>query len=152
MTIKLINNMTSEQIAYLAGIMDGEGTISLSRTSDKTMKRKTSFRPFIAVVNTNIELIHYLHEITGLGTVSKLYVSKNKKHRSFKRWTVWTRQAEQIVKLLIPYLRVKKEQALLFLELLSIQKHVPGLSDEEWFKQVSIADKLTQLNKRGKNE
>ncbi len=152
MTVKLIKDMTNEQIAYLAGIMDGEGTISVSRTRDKTMKRKASFRPYITVVNTNIELIHWMHEITGLGAISKLYVSKNKKHKSYKRWTVWTRQSEQLIKSMLPYLRVKKEQALLTLELLSIQKPVPRLSDEEWSKQVVIADKLTKLNKRGKNE
>ena len=150
MAVKLINNMTNEQIAYLAGIIDGEGTISVSRKKDKTMKRKMSLRPFLSVANTNLELIQWMYEITGLGQMSKLRISKNIKHTPFKRWTVWTRQAEQIVKLILPYLIVKKLQALACLELLNNQKHVPGLTEEAWNKQLEIADILTKLNKRGK--
>lgn len=149
MSVKVINDMTNEQIAYLAGIIDGEGTISVSRKKDKTMKRKMSLRPYLTVVNTNLELIQWLYDITGLGTVSKLYISKNKKHTPFKRWSVWTRQAEQIIKVVLPYLIVKKLQAITFLDLLNNQKHVPGLTDEAWDKQLKIADILTKLNKRG---
>jgi hypothetical protein len=51
--------------AYLAGIIDGEGTITLTR-----MHRNENRRPVISIASTDIELLIYIKDLVG-GCISK---------------------------------------------------------------------------------
>lgn len=52
--------MTNEEAAYVAGIIDGEGTITLTR-----MHAKEYRRPVITVASTDLELLLYLKSLCG---------------------------------------------------------------------------------------
>lgn len=57
--------MKNTDAAYLAGIIDGEGTITLTR-----MHRNENRRPVISIASTDIELLIYIKDLVG-GSISK---------------------------------------------------------------------------------
>jgi hypothetical protein len=56
--------MESWEAAYIAGIIDGEGTITLTRMHEKEHRR-----PCITIASTDKELLIYLQTLT-VGTIN----------------------------------------------------------------------------------
>lgn len=148
-TIKVL---TAEQAAYIAGILDGEGSITISKKNDHTgMRRGVCYRPCVSVANTNELLLLWLQATTGLGGISSKAPS-NPRHRQAWKWSVWSQQARQLLEVVSPYLLLKREQAELVLDFVRSQRRGvgrDGLSEEEWSRQADTHGKLLQLNKRG---
>ncbi|MFD2655509.1 LAGLIDADG family homing endonuclease [Gracilibacillus thailandensis] len=72
--------MEVPEAAYLAGIIDGEGTITLTR-----MHKREHRRPCITIASTDLELLEYLQTIAG-GNISNkrfLYFMYKKESRCF---------------------------------------------------------------------
>ena len=99
--------MTSEEAAWLAGFIDGEGTIS-SYMAGKNRAYKTWV---ISVPNTHRGSLDRCQEITGVGSV----VMKKEAHgnrRTQYQWRVNPKQdVASILDQILPYLIVKREQA-----------------------------------------
>lgn len=97
--------------AYLAGIVDGEGCISISKQIIK--RTPTPVYSLIVVVSlVNKDVLQYFKEITGLGSVK--YGAKHESSdnsRTSYQWWVSSRQAEKLLVEIYPYLRIKREQA-----------------------------------------
>lgn len=90
---------------YLAGIVDGEGSICLTRQNTNSQYRV----PIVVVSSTTIELVLALKESYG-GCIS----TKRKKHRSNLpswTWAVSYRSALKVLKLISPLLLVPKKAA-----------------------------------------
>jgi hypothetical protein len=97
--------LSEAQRAYIAGIFDGEGSIATYG------KCQNHYYFEVIVTNTDIKLINWLKETTGLGSVSKDKPSKLSKKPCY-RWSV--RRKEEVLQLLkqiAPYLICKKEKA-----------------------------------------
>jgi len=94
------------KLAYIAGIIDGEGTISVFRSRFSAL----GVQPFISVKNTNKELMDFLYKEIG-GHVRK--DKKDKPHYK-DRW-YWRINGfcdvYCLLKALQPYLIIKKKQA-----------------------------------------
>lgn len=58
--------MTVQEKAYLAGIIDGEGTITLSRAHANEMPA-----PKVSVANNDLGLLKWIKEKTGTGVIIK---------------------------------------------------------------------------------
>lgn len=101
--------------AYLAGIIDGEGTIGLTLITTQRRGGYKHLRPYIHVSNTNLKLFGYLN----IRIAQRPLV---KQHGDAKRKPVyvWKLQAwpliEVMLKNCLPYLILKGEQAKLLLE------------------------------------
>nr|WP_309100184.1 LAGLIDADG family homing endonuclease [Fredinandcohnia onubensis] len=52
--------MEKWEASYIAGIIDGEGSISLTRMHEKEHRR-----PCISIASTDIELLIYIQKLTG---------------------------------------------------------------------------------------
>jgi len=122
---------------YLAGIIDGEGSISCPEY--KTL--------YLAIVNTDRKLIDWLLETLG-GTV---FTTKHQgtRWKDGYRWSLFGLDAQRILRKVEPYLIIKKERARLALQLPINRKGV-GLSLEDKEKRGEIVNKLKALNRRGK--
>lgn len=146
---KVIKPMTAEQCAYLAGILDGEGYITLSRKRDHTgCRRPFSFRPLVEVSNTNPRLLQWLEETTGFG-VSRPCNRTSTAHKPAKRWACWSQQARQVVEVALEYLVLKRPQAEILLDFCSRVRSAPWLTDEEYAEQAEAHAWLAVLNKKG---
>lgn len=104
------NKVTIADRAYLAGIIDGEGSIVVSKSTGKN-GRNTCYQPFISVSNTEKSLIDWLYSTFG-GTVTKYtpsQMAKNCRKQVFK-WQVTGKNIDMICALIRPYSTIKVEQ------------------------------------------
>lgn len=112
MTILSINKISNEILAYSAGIVDGEGCILV-----EDYKYKNGDRAFILVlkvVNTDKRVIDYLYNSLGGHICNERKATKNRR-RTF-RWYMKGKEAANMIKLLLPFMIIKKEQALIALD------------------------------------
>lgn len=97
--------MTEPEKAWVAGILDGEGSIVFQRQ----VQLSGGYSPRVKVINTDPRMLVRLKEITGVG-----YIYENKVVGNRKRAWTWIAACEaalNILEAIRPYLVVKGEQA-----------------------------------------
>ena len=103
MTIyKKTKQISQTDAAYIAGIIDGEGTISLTRRH-KNENRQLE----ISVANTEMPLLNYLLETIGTGRITKKK-TYNKRHTPSATYLVSNRQALSLLEQIFPFLLTYK--------------------------------------------
>lgn len=110
-------NLKNEEIAYIAGLFDGEGNVNIFMVFTPTMqdqKKNPKYELSIAIYNTHKPVIDWLYEIFG-GYVQTKNATKNssyKKHwKENYSWKLGATQAKDFLEMVLPYLQIKKEQA-----------------------------------------
>ena len=103
--------LTEVEKAYLAGIVDGEGTVTLTRHH----KNRTP-SPQVSVSNNDLELLEYIRDITNCGQIRAKKKSKPHHHQSWHWQVNSVSDILRILEQLYPFLRVKKLQAGLILK------------------------------------
>jgi len=101
-----------EELAYLAGIIDGEGCVSIAKN---TRRGRNYYSLRINVSNNSIDLMQWLEDTFG-------DVVRTSYHRWYDRrdlydWTASGNQAQVLLELVLPFLIIKKDQAKLALTL-----------------------------------
>jgi len=111
--------MVSENnIAYIAGIFDGEGSINFTRRPEKKKKHKgdgyrisNSMRISMEITMTDEPVIRWVHETLKVGTVNKKprsgFRKNGTKYLMQYRWRCTFRDAYYVCRLLWPYVQVK---------------------------------------------
>ena len=113
--------MKAVDLAYVAGLFDGEGCVCLA-TSGKTATGKQRIQLVVNLANTNEWITQWLKFNFG-GQVYKDKISKRIVFRSDAwRWQLRSRQATLFLELILPYLKLKKPQAQLAIQFQSRQK------------------------------
>lgn len=142
--------MDKIQLAYTAGIMDGEGSIGLYKCIAKTCVRGYRYRVGIYITNTNLGLMKLLKSWFG-GTIETL---KNRfpQRKQIYRWTM-NGVSDQLnfLRLIEPYLTIKRSQAKLaikFFEGGGIGYH-GVVTDTEWGRRDDLYQIAKTLNSRG---
>ena len=134
--------MKEVEKAYIAGIVDGEGTVSLL----KHRKNETP-TPNVTVANNNLTLLQWIREKVG-GTIS----SKKKRlpnHNNSYAWSVRQDRAIRFLTEIHDYLIVKKEQAELILKDYKAVTHPAGKYTAEMLeKKNKLVEKIRELNRR----
>ena len=142
--------MKNIQIAYLAGIIDGEGTVNITYVA-----KRDSYRLRIQVVNTDKRLIDWLHENFHSHIYEvKRHSLQNPKWRKRYEWFLFPkRDTLPLLKSLIPFLICKKEQmkiAVSFIE--TTGKMGKRLSRDVYKARKEYKERLNALNMRGASE
>ena len=97
--------MESWEAAYIAGIIDGEGTITLTR-----MHKKEHRRPCITIASTDKELLIYLQTLTD-GSINNKKNYNPERHKD--SYTLNIKSKEAVLFLLnhiTPFLKVDKKR------------------------------------------
>ena len=127
--------MTDVEIAYAAGLIDGEGYVGVTRTrtnkAAKGCRRGVSYRTMVTVSMTDMRALKFLQRVAGNGRFTKIKKQK-RSHRQAWRWTLWSRQAANFLKLIRPYLVIKAEAADVCIAFQDAMRIGGYLSDEEW--------------------
>jgi len=138
--------MSVSDAAYLAGILDGEGTVMLYMRRDAVAMR-------IMVSNTVQQLLTWIAETTGVGTVGNQYPAGRKNNfgasnaKATYAWGCNSEAAETVLTQIRPYLIVKAAQADLAIET-QRRLRVPALkADRSW--QSEYRGRMQMLNHRG---
>ena len=115
--------MEVEKLAYIAGILDGEGSIMIMRqASESFMKQRAErgcfhphYAPCIRIGMQDRSALDLIVDATGIGFV---HTEKPYHHKKpMYRWMVRSKaEITQFLKLMMPYLLVKKDQAILCLK------------------------------------
>lgn len=97
--------MKKVNMAYIAGLIDGEGYIGLTRA-------RGSFRPRVIISNCNLSLLENVKEIVGGYIVKK----SDPRENCMQGYNLTILRTDGWLKNVIPFLVGKKKKALLFLE------------------------------------
>lgn len=146
--------------AYLAGLIDGEGSFVIQKTSvekiAKSSRSKTpKYLPYFCIGMVNNEPIHLIQQVIGAG---KVYEERVPNRRSIWRIRFAGRlKLIPFVQELLPYLIVKKPQAELMINFLK-NWEMPGrqergyrakVSDKELQRREEAYLKMRKLNAVG---
>ena len=110
--------LSESDIAYIAGLFDGEGSIQIKRGienkkkhSGKGRRISNSMRISMEITMTDESVLRWLHEVLGVGTLNKK-PRKGKRKDGTKylmqyRWRCTFRDAYYVCRLLWPYAHTK---------------------------------------------
>lgn len=134
-------------LSYIAGIMDSDGYIGIVKQSEIRRKKNVTrcFRPVVTVTQAQSQAIAFLKETFG----GHCGISKQSKNshgwRELYRWNICNRKdVKAFLEAILPYLRIKKEQAEMVIEYCNIREK--ALQD----KSISRNEK-GQFSKSSKN-
>ena len=132
-----------EQLAYLTGIIDGEGYIGIKRDKVKGRGINPIFYERISVAGTNKQMIDLFINFFGCGNV---YLHKHSKlsKQGYWSWETSNLKAVFVIKQIYPYLLVKKPEAKLVLALFKNKQKKYGTLPK---KIVEYREKLYQAIK-----
>jgi hypothetical protein len=107
--------MRNTELAYIAGILDGEGCISILRTRRRGMTVPTSALA-VVIANSNITVLKWIRKLFGFG-FGKIYAISTYTNKTLRRTHYNLRfsqkQSVTLLNWLLPYLRIKKANAIL---------------------------------------
>lgn len=111
------SNLKSHDVAYLAGLFDGEGYVGIGKHTRHTEINHTpTYTLRVSIANLCKEVLVEFREKTGLGN------NKMQRLDSCYGWHIQCNQAAQFLEMVLPYLRIKKQQALFAIEFQKMQK------------------------------
>jgi hypothetical protein len=110
----------NEAIAYLAGLFDGEGSVNIFKQSNRKDRINPGYFLEISIGNTHKGVLQWVLENFG-GRLTQNAEQYTKRNHPTWRWRASSNEASEVLTIMLPYLVVKKEQALLAVE---FQKHV----------------------------
>lgn len=99
-----VKNLSREDAAYIAGLIDREGTLSLAR------RHRNENRQFaISISNTDARLLNYVCRAVGAGRITRKRIS-NSNHTPSASYAIDNRQALDLLRQIAPYLRTYKAE------------------------------------------
>lgn len=133
-------------LGYIAGILDGEGCISIKRHPYRTKKGRMFFNYSLVVDVAQREkrLTEYLKRVTGLGSM------QFNKGQKMYNWHLTASQARPLLQAAMHILIVKRSQAVLAIRFhnLAVKKRSTGkkaLTRKELAKRKRFSDEMKRL-------
>lgn len=143
--------MSDTEAAYIAGFVDGEGTICLHRQK-AAGSVNFSYRVTFSITNTNRALLEWIRITLQAGLIST-QARKNAAWKTCYQLCFRVHEQQRVIEQLLPYLRLKKAQAELILEFLKIEwsssKAQPRKPDSVIIAEELIFEDLQALNRKG---
>ncbi len=109
-----VTRLTKVQIAWLAGLIDGEGCISIVKGKPKGENKSTIYYLSLAMNMIDKPTIKLVQKLTG-GSVCKRVVRGPNK-RTFYSWTLTCQRALELLRIIKPYSITKATQVRLGIE------------------------------------
>lgn len=136
--------MSDTDRAYLAGIIDGEGSIMLIRTHSKKFAS-----PCVSVASTSLELLQWIKQTTGVGYIKSKKNYMPERHFDSYTYTARYNDALYIIEMVSPYLVIEKKQkrALFILKnYLAVTKRNGRYSAIEYNAKIEFYEQFLQLH------
>ena len=150
---------TVAQSAYLAGIIDGEGTLFIGNYGNKDKNRGNGFfQTVIAVTTTDKCLIDWLYSNFG-GWMSE-YTPKQRAENCkgpVYSWKCTGDRLTHLCEIMIPYLVIKKDQAEILLQMRTTynsseyvkgKQGVQSVSEETHNKRLKLMNQIKKLHNK----
>lgn len=131
--------------AYLAGLFDGEGCVRLGYARNIRASERKTKQFWIQISNTDTAIIDYLKSTMGGTTVS---MANGIGRKRLFAWKLHHQNAVDFLEMIVPYLRIKREKALLILDNWEIVLK-PVREEVDKQRLMGLANQMRELNKRG---
>ena len=133
--------MTSEDLVYTAGFLDADGSVSA------LLVRKKYPKLTVQVTGKSKVVIQWLHETFG----GHIYIEAHKNRPSiYYKWMIIGTAASKFLESVLPFLKLKAEQARLGIELESYKRPKYGSRGLGMLKperQLEIREAIMRLNR-----
>ena len=127
------------EIAYLAGLFDGEGYVSYKKYPKKRPNNKKPYQTWniqMEVSMTDKSIIKYMHETLGVGSVNKRPPQKTSMGKKMQwRWRCGYRDAYKVCVLFWPYSHIKLEKIQKIIEHYSQGEEAENVVDLNFYKK-----------------
>lgn len=144
--LKRIREMTELEAAYLAGIIDGEGKLTLVHRRRNEERGWENIEPHLSISNTDPNLMQYLSQLLGV----PFHAAREKRNRKWKQSLIISISAfaelEALLSRIISYLIVKRRRAEIMLALVRRRLARMPYTDEDR----QMVREFRQLNRRGR--
>lgn len=144
-----IATLTPEEAAYIAGLVDGDGCIYVAAVGPN--RRRTVY-PIVTVAMTHEGVIRWLSERLCAGTVKTHNHTNLRRSPHLKRQyrvQLFGKRARSLCETMLPYLRVKREQARLVTTFPVDARIAPGVKIERTAintERYRLRDAINALN------
>lgn len=135
----LAKEITETQAAYIAGFLDGEGSVIL-------VMRRTSVAMYVSATNSNRAVLDWLAETSGVGGVND-HRAVGERHAATWAWRTSGDAAESLLRRILPYMIIKAEQARLAIETQERLRDPQLKADRSWHD--AYRQRMKALNQRG---
>ena len=133
------NELSEVDAAYIAGFLDGEGSIMIIGRSDAFMIR-------ISFANTKRNVLEWIRERTGVGNITEKS-RDNPNHATSYILLINSNAAFTLLQKISKYLIIKKIQSELAIDFFGKLRTPRLKSDRGW--QAAERDRMKELNRRG---
>ncbi len=101
---RTVHTLSVSDTAYIAGLIDGEGTVTLVRRHKNETRHLA-----VSISSTEKQLLEFVRSATGVGKITnkRIYAAH---HRPSYAYAVYNRQALQLLYQVEPHLRSYKKQ------------------------------------------
>ena len=117
---------TKEDLSYLAGFFDGEGSIYII-----TNYKRNQHSLVVSITNTDMKILNWIKDFFG-GNIAKTLFIKEKNNKPCGRIRFYSQNALFFLKQIEPFLKIKKEKARLAIRFQSqLKVGIRTLTNEE---------------------
>lgn len=147
--------MEERDLAYAAGIIDGEGYIQIQKHKRSDYSAGYCYYMAVAVSMVDPIVPMWLHETFGGSLL--YYTRKEANAQPYYRWSTGTKQALSFLEGILPYLKTKRQQVEIAIEFQKL-KGATGRGDYHRYKhkptalleaEAILAEKCRALNTKG---
>jgi hypothetical protein len=139
--------MTVAEAAYFAGLVDGEGTVSLWRNVNPKNRSGVSYKVTFTIAQANAPFLEDVRTMVANGVVA--LSGRNKPHQKVTYALRFNgSQARWILPQIMPYLRIKRRQAEIVMEYLGLfdtSRRDPAAH----VRRAALYEECHALNRRG---
>ena len=142
---------TEAELGWLAGIIDGEGTITIQRRMRH--KKYPEYEARICIVNTNTDIIYKCDELFHKMNITPYHqIPNDGAHNKLPLYEIRITRLAYIKILLdsiVIYLVGKKSQAQLVLQYVNSRLKLDNKKDTDWQEREDIYRRLVQNHSKG---
>jgi hypothetical protein len=138
------------ELAYYAGLFDGEGCVAIEYNNN-SKGLVVVYNLYCRLTMTNKDLVYSLKDNFGGSVCRHPLHAKNPHHRDTWTWTIVSNQAMNWLKIILPFLRLKREQAKAAIEFQTLRCGLKGskrVTPEELSKRNYYFVLLKKLKQR----
>lgn len=136
-------------LGYAAGLLDGEGSIWISKTMRKPYARNCSYEARVVIHNTSEPLMTWLVATFGCGLVITRPATDRKK--TAYEWRIQGHNMDSFLEAVMPYLIIKRERAGVAIQLRALQRRTVRKEGDPLMAAAkeNLKVRLNVLNARG---
>lgn len=136
--------MIDVEKAWLAGIIDGEGSIFIMKQKRKDRERDTNYILRVSVQSTDPYMAAECQKLVG-GPVIFEQIDKRPNNSNTLKWELSGKRAKNVLQDIIPYMKVKHQQARLAIEFqTTTKKHWHHMTNQDYQNQEQFYQALKQ--------